>query len=116
MLFCSWSLLYKYIAVPDHHPFYPQKKMEAEKKLDLWTVPELLEIHLKRFSYGDRGHKICTKVDFPLVGLDLKEYLKGPLTKTDALYDLCAVSNHVGSSFGRGHHHACVKMPDDTDR
>jgi len=39
----------------------------ATKKFDLWRLPEILVIHLKRFSYHSLyGHKISTPVAFPI--------------------------------------------------
>lgn len=36
-----------------HSPFLPHLPLpaQADKKLDLWTLPEVLVVHLKRFSY-----------------------------------------------------------------
>jgi len=46
--------------------------VQAHKKLDLWSLPEVLVIHLKRFSYSHRFRdKIDALVNFPLQGLDL---------------------------------------------
>uniref|UniRef100_A0A453BM28 USP domain-containing protein n=1 Tax=Aegilops tauschii subsp. strangulata TaxID=200361 RepID=A0A453BM28_AEGTS len=42
------------------------------KKLDLWRLPEVLVIHLKRFSYTQfTRNKLETFVDFPISDLDL---------------------------------------------
>ncbi|CAO1637649.1 unnamed protein product [Sympodiomycopsis kandeliae] len=62
-------------------PWYcPQCKefRQATKKFDLWKVPDILVVHLKRFSAG-RGlrDKIDTVVDFPLTGFDLSERVRG---------------------------------------
>lgn len=47
--------------------------VQAEKKLDLWRLPEVLVVHLKRFSYSRYSRdKLDTEVDFPLQGLDLR--------------------------------------------
>ncbi len=76
---------------------------QADKKLDLWALPEVLVVHLKRFSYTRWNRdKIDTKVDFPLTGLDLSEYV---LAQQDArpLYDCFAVSNHFGGLGGEWH-------------
>ena len=46
--------------------------VQADKKLDLWSLPEVLVVHLKRFSYSHRFRdKIDSLVKFPLHGLDL---------------------------------------------
>ena len=49
-----------------------KKLVQADKKLDLWSLPEVLVVHLKRFSYSHRFRdKIDALVNFPLTGLDL---------------------------------------------
>lgn len=58
--------------------FCPRCKdhVQAEKKLDLWTAPECLVIHLKRFSFTTTAReKIDTLVEFPLEGLDLAPWV-----------------------------------------
>lgn len=51
-----------------------KKMVQAHKKLDLWYLPEILVIHLKRFSYSHRFRdKIDALVRFPLEGLDLSK-------------------------------------------
>ncbi|CAO1617632.1 unnamed protein product [Jaminaea pallidilutea] len=62
-------------------PWYcPQCKefRQATKKFDLWKVPDILVVHLKRFSAG-RGlrDKIDISVDFPIDGLDLTDRVEG---------------------------------------
>ncbi|EFH70531.1 hypothetical protein ARALYDRAFT_892011 [Arabidopsis lyrata subsp. lyrata] len=49
-----------------------KKKRQAIKKLDLWRLPEILVIHLKRFSLNN---KLEDDVDFPLDDLDLSSYI-----------------------------------------
>ena len=59
---------------PPRRWFCPRCKehRQASKKLDLWKVPEVLVVHLKRFSYSKYWRdKLDTPVDFPLEGLDL---------------------------------------------
>ncbi|TTB56403.1 Ubiquitin carboxyl-terminal hydrolase 15 [Bagarius yarrelli] len=49
----------------------PLKHQLATKKLDLWSLPEVLIIHLKRFSYTKYSReKLDTIVDFPLRNKD----------------------------------------------
>ncbi|KAM9296796.1 ubiquitin carboxyl-terminal hydrolase 43 [Gastrophryne carolinensis] len=99
-------------------------------KLSLWTLPDILIVHLKRFrQVGGRRNKLSTLVRFPLAGLDMAPHVvkrsqsggrspvgqwsswkpppyrpvdNGPL---DVLYDLYAVCNHHGSLQG-GHYTA----------
>ena len=65
---------------------------QATKKFDLWKLPPILVVQLKRFSYKNRfmmREKLETLVNFPLEGLDLTSK---QLSKSDAVYDLFAVS------------------------
>ena len=49
---------------------------QATKKLDLWTLPEVLVVHLKRFAAGRLTRdKLDALVQFPLAGLDLSPYV-----------------------------------------
>jgi len=44
-----------------------QKHQQATKKFDLWSLPEVLIIHLKRFSYNRYWRdKIDTLIEFPV--------------------------------------------------
>ncbi|KAG2425706.1 hypothetical protein HXX76_013548 [Chlamydomonas incerta] len=82
----------------------------ADKKLDLWSLPEVLVVHLKRFSYTRYSrNKLDTRVDFPLHGLDLGGYVLRA-QGVAPLYDCFAVSNHYGS-MGGGHYTAYAKLP-----
>ncbi len=87
-----------------------KKHEKANKKLDLWSFPEILIIHLKRFQvlgigrFG-RGEKINTFVDCPIRGLDLTQYVIHDGSSTAPIYDLYAVSCHSGSC-GGGHYTA----------
>lgn len=52
---------------------------QATKKLDLWTLPEVLVVHLKRFASGRLTRdKLDSLVQFPLCGLDLSRYVLRP--------------------------------------
>ncbi|XP_006864286.1 PREDICTED: ubiquitin carboxyl-terminal hydrolase 11-like [Chrysochloris asiatica] len=72
----------------------------ATKKLDLWMLPEILIIHLKRFSYTKFSReKIDILVEFPIRDLDLSKFVIKPHSDSDPelyKYDLIAVSNHYG--------------------
>ncbi|XP_074016468.1 ubiquitin carboxyl-terminal hydrolase 43 [Numenius arquata] len=97
-------------------------------KLSLWTLPDILIIHLKRFrQVAEHRHKLTTLVRFPLRGLDMAPHVaqRGqaggqllgrwapwqpplclpPSSPRDYLYDLYAVCNHHGSMQG-GHYTA----------
>jgi ubiquitin C-terminal hydrolase len=82
---------------------------QARKCLDLWSVPKVLVVHIKRFEYtAEHRGKIRTNVRFPLQGLDLSKHIRGPKGGTDAVYDLFAVANHMGGT-GSGHYTAFTK-------
>ncbi|XP_054615322.1 ubiquitin carboxyl-terminal hydrolase 43 isoform X2 [Dunckerocampus dactyliophorus] len=96
-------------------------------KMSLWTLPDILILHLKRFrQVGERRNKLTTFVHFPLVGLDMtphmvkkrnhatheppphpgwKQSRRPDLAPPDFLYDLYAVCNHHGGMHG-GHYTA----------
>lgn len=81
---------------------------QAIKKLDLWRLPEILIIHLKRFSYSRfMKTKLETYVDFPIDDLDLSNYIACSNNQSCCRYMLYAVSNHYGS-MGGGHYTAFV--------
>ncbi|XP_040919352.1 ubiquitin carboxyl-terminal hydrolase 43 isoform X2 [Toxotes jaculatrix] len=95
-------------------------------KMSLWTLPDILILHLKRFrQVGERRNKLTTFVHFPLAGLDMtphmvnrnhgahqlplqpgwKQSRRADLAPPDFLYDLYAVCNHHGGMHG-GHYTA----------
>lgn len=85
-----------------------KKHQQASKKLDLWRLPEILVIHLKRFSYTRfTKNKLETFVDFPVHDLDLSTYIANKSARPSDHYALYAVSNHYGN-MGGGHYTAYV--------
>ena len=89
-----------------------KEHVEARKTLQLWSLPQVLIIHLKRFSYSRyRRDKLDVDVDFPIQSLDLSEYLPEGSVDRNAQYDLFAISNHYGG-LGGGHYTAHVKNCD----
>jgi len=88
----------------------------ASKKMDLFKLPEILIIHLKRFrnkvlSIWSSPRKITDFVDYPIRGLDLKRHTLAPEDISGGyLYDLFAVSNHFGGLSG-GHYTAACFNP-----
>ncbi|XP_041076899.1 ubiquitin carboxyl-terminal hydrolase 43-like isoform X3 [Polyodon spathula] len=86
-------------------------------KMSLWTLPDILILHLKRFrQVGERRNKLSSLVRFPLAGLDMTPHMvkrshspwpswKAPQQQHDFLYDLYAVCNHHGGMHG-GHYTA----------
>lgn len=82
---------------------------EATKKFDLWSLPKVLIIHLKRFSYSRFWRdKLDTLVDFPVTGLDMSTYVISDREGQEFVYDLIAVANHYGG-LGGGHYTAYAK-------
>jgi ubiquitin carboxyl-terminal hydrolase 4/11/15 len=112
----------------EEDPWYcPQckKHQQATKKFDLWSVPDVLVVHLKRFSNSRAlRDKIEAFVEFPIEGFDLTEMVQerkiakqlqeegvdiaqlkfGDLDES-LLYDLYAVDEHRGG-LGGGHYRA----------
>ncbi|KAF3440684.1 hypothetical protein FNV43_RR18968 [Rhamnella rubrinervis] len=85
-----------------------KQHQQASKKLDLWRLPEILVIHLKRFSYSRfLKNKLETYVEFPVDDLDLSSYIAHRNDQSCNRYMLYAVSNHYGS-MGGGHYTAFV--------
>ena len=102
-----------------------KKHQQATKKFDLWRVPDILAVHLKRFSNSRAlRDKIDTFVDFPIQGLDLTdlvgerkvgqrlaesgidiEVLGIGNVEEPLIYDLYAVDEHLGG-LGGGHYRA----------
>jgi len=79
----------------------------ASKKMDLWRLPDLLVIHLKRFTFTRRfRNKISSLVRFPLKDLDLKDWVsENCKLEQTTKYDLYGASMHSGG-MGGGHYTA----------
>ncbi|CAN6311507.1 unnamed protein product [Urochloa humidicola] len=98
---------------PDDMWYCPgcKEHRQASKKLDLWRLPEILVVHLKRFSYSRyMKNKLDTFVNFPIHDLNMSKYVKQ--TSRDAqqpMYELYAVINHYGG-LGGGHYSAYAKL------
>ncbi|KAH8108335.1 UCH-domain-containing protein [Phellopilus nigrolimitatus] len=105
-----------------------KKHQQATKKIDLWSVPDVLVVHLKRFSNSRvLRDKIDVFVDFPIENLNLETFCvehevakrlaqQGQDIKALGLsdveeplvYDLYAVDEHSGG-LGGGHYGAYAK-------
>ncbi|KAG8440543.1 hypothetical protein GDO86_006330 [Hymenochirus boettgeri] len=94
----------------DNNRFYCSNcktRRDSLKKMEIWKLPPILLVHLKRFSFDGRWkQKLQTHVDFPLECLDLAPYVIGP--KSLRKYNLFGVSNHYGCLDG-GHYTAYCK-------
>ncbi|KAJ3861043.1 cysteine proteinase [Lentinula novae-zelandiae] len=111
-----------------------KKHQQATKKFDLWSTPDVLVVHLKRFSNSRMlRDKIDAFVDFPILGLDMNERVNerrvisslermgvdtnsvellgrgseagSGQTSEPLIYDLFAVDEHLGG-LGGGHYRA----------
>lgn len=102
-----------------------KKHQQATKRFDLWKLPEILVVHLKRFSNSRiLRDKIDAFVDFPIEGLDLEAMVgeRGVAKRLQKdgfdisslglgdieeplVYDLYAVDEHLGG-LGGGHYRA----------
>ena len=110
-----------------------KKHQQATKRFELWKVPDVLVVHLKRFSSSrSLRDKIDVQVDFPIKGLNLEsrvgeraiaaeliregQDLSGTGLRLDSkdplTYDLFAVDEHIGG-LGGGHYRAFAKNAED---
>lgn len=107
-----------------------KKHQQATKKFDIWKVPDILVVHLKRFSNSRLlRDKIDVLVNFPTQGLDLTSRVEERIVvkrlaeegvdigaadtgEEPLLYDLFAVDEHMGG-LGGGHYRAYAKNDDD---
>ncbi len=95
---------------------FSKKHVRAFKEMAIWSLPDILVIQLKRFLYesspfasrtgiASRREKVTSLVHFPIEGLNMKPFVSGPCEESEAIYDLYAVSNHMGG-MGGGHYTA----------
>jgi len=84
----------------------------ARKTLQIYSLPPIVVLHLKRFSYSEYNRdKLEDLVDYPVDGLDLTDYCLGGTvdgTKVPLIYDLVGVSEHHGG-LGGGHYTAVCR-------
>ena len=97
-----------------------KEHVRAMKTMELWRLPNILVVHLKRFEFKNaiRRDKLDTLVDFPLNGLNMNQYCGRFQNNQDvpsfmdesvpAEYDLFAVVNHFGR-MGFGHYTAFAR-------
>lgn len=96
----------------EEDPWYcPRCKVHrrASKKFELWKCPDILVIHLKRFSSSRNFRdKIDVLIDCPVEALDLSNRVGLKEDGQSLIYDLFAVDNHYGG-LGGGHYTAYAK-------
>ncbi|KUJ19216.1 UCH-domain-containing protein [Mollisia scopiformis] len=86
-----------------------KEHQRASKKFELWKTPDILVMHLKRFSNNNyRRDKLDVFVDFPIEGLDLSSRVIETEEGKQEVYDLFAVDDHWGG-LGGGHYTAFAK-------
>jgi ubiquitin C-terminal hydrolase/Ca2+-binding EF-hand superfamily protein len=62
--------------IPDSYCSRCKELRDAKKKMDIWRLPPVLIIHLKRFQYTSYSRrKLRNLVEFPIKGLDLSPYI-----------------------------------------
>ncbi|KAJ3013819.1 UNVERIFIED_CONTAM: Ubiquitin carboxyl-terminal hydrolase 21 [Siphonaria sp. JEL0065] len=85
-------------------------RVTASKRLQIYKCPEVLVLHLKRFTYSRYTRdKIETSVKFPLKRLSLESIMtQTPGHDQIVYYDLFGISNHMGG-LGGGHYIAHTK-------
>mmetsp|Transcript_354 Transcript_354/g.381 ORF Transcript_354/g.381 Transcript_354/m.381 type:complete len:310 (+) Transcript_354:309-1238(+) len=89
------------------------KSVKAFKKFDIWKVPPILVIHLKRFKLNNKEiQKIENFVDYPIKDLNLSKFVSGP-QREKPVYDLYAKIDHEGN-MGSGHYTATAKHRNNT--
>ncbi|KAK3118773.1 hypothetical protein QOZ80_9BG0707130 [Eleusine coracana subsp. coracana] len=109
---CLDAFLREEPLVPEEMWYCPRCKeqRQASKKLDLWRLPDVLVIHLKRFSFSrSTKQKLETFVNFPIHDLDFTNYIANKKSSGRQIYELYAVSNHYGS-MASGHYTAHIKL------
>ncbi|XP_072004412.1 ubiquitin carboxyl-terminal hydrolase 50 [Engystomops pustulosus] len=85
-------------------------KQDASAKAQIWKLPKILILHLKRFEYkGCLKRKLKTNVEFPMKNLDLSPFVS-PLIVKQQKYKLYAIVNHSGE-LDFGHYTAFCKHP-----
>jgi len=99
-----------------------KKHVCALKLITLWNTPDVLVLHLKRFTYEKcpdidgrlLRRKIEDRVDFPIDRLDLSSYVLGPIDpEAPPIYKLFGVSEHMGTTQTSGHYTATVRNSED---
>ncbi|XP_066257758.1 uncharacterized protein [Euwallacea similis] len=89
------------------------ERRRCTKSFTIQKFPQVLVIHLKRFSPMERFRgKLNTLVEFPLEGLDLTPYAAETQSGPSPRYNLYAVSEHSGTPYS-GHYTAHCKNPID---
>lgn len=88
-----------------------KERRVCTKSFSIHKLPEILVLHLKRFSPGERYRtKLSNLVDFPVDALDVSRFVSEDCHPSK--YRLYAVSNHRGTPLS-GHYTAVCRRPSD---
>jgi len=86
-------------------------RRKCKKRILIQKFPEVLVIHLKRFSLGSRARKVDSAIDFPIKELDMSAYsADSAVAVSSVMYELYAVVNHNGTCH-TGHYTAYCRHP-----
>lgn len=88
-----------------------KKKVDATKKIDLWKLPPVLVLHLKRFEFDQKTaqfQKTENRLSMKLTNWDLGEFCSSP-QRDGSTYSVACVANHSGA-FGSGHYTATCRV------
>ena len=98
--------------VGDEQWFCPKckQKVDATKKIDLWKLPPVLVVHLKRFEFDMHSFRF-RKIDSHLRAPELFDLssLCFSEQKDGAAYRVTCVANHLGG-YGSGHYTATCRV------
>ncbi|CAH8508886.1 unnamed protein product [Heterobilharzia americana] len=84
------------------------KRCNGLKQFRLVALPEILTLHLKRFSSNHMySSKLSSPVNFPLKSLELSPFLHRDCKDKITIYDLIGVICHYGGC-GGGHYTTCA--------
>ncbi|XP_018012326.1 ubiquitin carboxyl-terminal hydrolase 2 isoform X5 [Hyalella azteca] len=86
-----------------------KERRKMTKSFSIQKFPQVLVLHLKRFSPTERwrGKLSCT-VEFPVENLDLSKYASS--SRSSCNYNLIGVANHSGTTYS-GHYTAFCRHP-----
>jgi ubiquitin carboxyl-terminal hydrolase 8 len=89
---------------------YCHAKTRANRRLQIWTLPDILVIKFNRFQHQYIGGQFQSKkndtlITFPTRDLNLSTYLLMPSPSESSIYDLHAICCHRGA-MNVGHYYA----------